>query len=170
MKTFFFTLFFALLGLNVFAQGALMRPFGSEYNDVQEFLSHQTSIRLDASSKEVLVASNDNYEVQHLFRQGRLYKTEVVRFFPDRKNVENAIGSLRHYYGQIGADVMDLNTQKDQVMFAVRLGDELHEVTEVKLGKKGFQLHQVKLDLAACSHDEMNELREDQLITSLLKE
>lgn len=170
MKTIF--TIFALLGitLNLFSQGVLMRPFGTSYSEVHTFLEKQKLGRLNISEKDVLAVTTDDYEVQHLFRDGYLYKTEVVRFYSDRKAIEDAMSSLRQNYLLMGVDVMDLNTARDQAVYAVRIGGELHEISQVKLGKKGFQLIQVKLDLDACSHQEMTELKSDQLLTVLLEE
>lgn len=170
MKTIF--TFFALLGftLNLFGQGALMRPFGSSYTEVLSFLEKQKLGRMNKTDQETLTVTTDEYEVQHLFRENRLYKTEVVRYYHDRKGIQDAMSSLRQNYQVLGGDVMDLNTAKDQAVYAVRLKGELHEISQVKLGKKGFQLIQVKLDLEACSHEEMKVLKQDELLTVLLKE
>ncbi len=170
MKTIF--TIFALLGFtfNLFGQGAFMRPFGTSYEEVLSYLEQQKLNRVTVADKETLTVTNDIYEVQHLFRENRLYKTEVVRYYEDRKDIQDALASLRQYYQMTGSDVMDLNTTKDQAVFAVKLCGELHEVSQVKLGKKGFQLIQVKLDLDACSQQEMVVLKQDQLLTALLLE
>ena len=170
MKSLFICITLLGLGCNLFSQGALLRPFGSTYDDVYQYLEHQGSVRINTPTKDQLVASNDKYEVQHFFRQGRLYKTEVVRYYRDRKGVEDAIASVREQYGRWEADIMELNSSRDQIMFVAKVDNELHEVNQVKLGKKGFQLIQVKLDLTECTDQEMNELMEDQLLTGLLKE
>jgi|GEM_PF-6391008 len=154
--------------LNLLGQGVLLKPFGTSYAETLTFLESSEIGHLSTVDQKQLTVSTSDYEVLHHFKHDMLYKTEVVHFYQDKSKVKEALASLRHNYEKQKGEILDLNTSKDATAYAVRLDNELHEIHLVRLGKKGFQLLQVSLDLGACSFEEYAALEQDRVLASLL--
>lgn len=170
MKNVYTTFLVMLCGLGqVFSQGAFFRPLGSTFNSVQTFLENQPIAQSIHDEKSMITAWTDDYKVQYAFRDGSLYKVEMVRDYQSRKSFREGIATIRTDYSKTESLLMDLSTEIDASAFVVRKDNELHEVYQVVVGKKGYQLRQVVLDLDACSQEEVVALKQDRTFASLLK-
>lgn len=170
MKNSFYTFLVMLCSLgSVFSQGAFFKPLGSTFNSVQEFLENQPIAQSSHTEKTQITAWTDLYKIHYSFREGRLFKVEMVRDYEDRKEFREGIATIRSRYDTPDALLMDICTEKDASAFVVRKGNELHEVYQVTVGKKGFQLKQTLLDLEACSQAEVVVMEQDRSYAPLLK-
>lgn len=164
--TFLISLFFLV---NLYSQGVLLKPFGTSYQETITHLQSSEIGHLSSIGNDQLVVTTDHYEVLHHFRGGLLYKTEIVHFYKEKTRIREAMLSLRSNYELMQGEILDLNTGKDESAYVVKLKDELHEVSQIRLGKQGFQIVQVSLDLNACSHEEYSALQEDRNLVALLR-
>ena len=117
----------------------------------------------------MITAWTDDYKIQYSFRNGRLYKVEMARDYQSRKAFREGFATIRTDYNSSHALVMDLSTEVDAASYVVLEENELHEVYQVTVGKKGYQLRQVVLDLDACSRDEMVALEQNRAFGTLLQ-
>lgn len=161
----FFLLLVCCLGL--FGQGAFLQPFGSSYVEVQEFLEGQDLAQADFDKRDQITVWTEDFKIAYHFSDGHLYKTETVRNYPNRKVVLAAISGIRSHYQRLAADEMVLNPDKNAQYLAFLFQRELHELSQIDLGKQGFQLKQVKLDLEKCPRPEISALRGNQQLLPL---
>lgn len=154
---------------SLFSQGAFFKPLGSDYQSVKDFLQKQDIALASYEEKGAIRAWTDNYAIEYSFRDGLLYKVEMVRDYENRKTFREGAATIRSNYDNSEAFVMDLSTEKDASSFVVRKKNELHEVYQVNVGKNGFQLRQTILDLDACSQEEVVSLKRSSGIGALLK-
>ena len=146
-----------------------MQSFGTNYEDVKTFLDGQKVAQSTYNDNQISIWTS-SYQVMYHFRQDRLYKMEVSRDYGDRKAYRTGIQSLKNNYLQQGLEVFDLSTEKDEVAFVVRKGNELHEIYQIPLGRNNFQIKQMRLDMDGCTSEEKVALRQDQHFASLLSE
>lgn len=164
------TTFLLLLAffIDLSGQGAFLKPFGTSYQTVRDFLDQQELASFDYSEEGKITVWTGEFKMVYHFHDHLLYKAETQRNYHDRKAVLAAINSIRAYYQRIQGDEMVLNDHRDAHYLAFFFNRELHEVSQIDLGKGGFQLKQVRMSLANCPHPEFTALQNNPQLLPLI--
>jgi hypothetical protein len=165
----FFTIAVAFLPLcNLIAQTFLNQNFGSSKTQVHEFLKTKNLSGTSEPDENVLKAAAEHYTVTYYFDEGGLYKIETVSDFASRKEATVVLDDYRARLNNLTAEIIDLSQDKELTRFAALYERELHEVSAFALGKNGFHVTMIALDLDRAPGTAMNELRQDDMLFSMI--
>lgn len=118
---FFFT------ALSVFSQNPLMKPFGTSYQEVEQFLQKRNCTL--TYEEDLIVAKKGEISLEYLFRNDRLYQMSIEKQFDKKKASEEAMESFRAHYQLVGAEVVEMEQGKSASSFVALRGRDLNEVS-----------------------------------------
>jgi hypothetical protein len=165
----FFSLIAVILPLsNLIAQTNLTQEFGKSISEVREFLKTKHFASITETEENKIVAATSTYYVAYYFDLGGLYKMETVSDFDNKKEAAQEMEAFKVHFMRLTKEVLDLNSDKDNVRFVALQDRSLHEVSEFSLGKNGAQIRLVSLDLDRAPSVAVDELRQDNLLFAML--
>ena len=141
---------------SMMSQGVLLKPMGTSYMEVSDFLMKQSIAKVDDRGQDGISAWTDNYTIRYHFKDQRLYKTEVVKKYADRKSVRQGLDNLKANCERRGEPVQIVSSDRENTSFAVLNAGVLYGVQQTALGKKEYQVQEVRINLENCSDQEKN--------------
>lgn len=149
-------------------QSQLSIDLGTEYPQVISFLNAKELVQINTNEENLILVRTAKFHVSYHFHNDVLYKTELTITYPKQKDAEVTTTAMRNYYAMAQSEVMELDNEKEHVRFAALHHRELHEVVQIRLDKNAVQVRQTKLDLDRCPGSDLMELRDDEVLFSML--
>ena len=170
MKSFITLIIMTFVFGTIWSQSNLSQELGTPKEQVTSFLATKKGVTITSPNDNTLTASSSGFKVDFIFNEGVLYKTVTVRSFSNKKEVAEAVKSLKDYYMLIKASQVDLSGDSKDEKFAAVQGRVIHEVTTTTLSKESFELCQSKVDLDRCPIPEMRALVGNEKIFAMISQ